>query len=102
MRMGQFAGITVGVSLLFIIYTSQWACIKGEYYFTKKFWIVFLITGITGISISLFSENIIISSIFSLFGFVSLWGIGETIQQEKRVKKGWFPKRQKKSYNKTP
>ncbi|MDR2652992.1 MAG: DUF4491 family protein [Prevotellaceae bacterium] len=94
--MEQFAGIIVGALLLVIIYISQWACIKGEYYFTKKFWIVFLIMGITGISISLFLENIIISSICSIFGFVSLWGIGETIMQEKRVKKGWFPKRQKK------
>ncbi|MDR2125361.1 MAG: DUF4491 family protein [Prevotellaceae bacterium] len=93
--MEQFSGVITGASLFVIIYISQWACIKGEYYFTKKFWIVFLITGITGIAISLFAQNIIISSISSIFGFVSLWGIGETIQQEKRVKKGWFPKRKK-------
>jgi uncharacterized membrane protein len=94
--MEQLSGIIVGFSLLVIIYISQWACIKGEYYFTKKFWIFFLFTGISGIIISLISINIIISSISSIFGFVSLWGIGETIMQEKRVQKGWFPKRQKK------
>ncbi|MDR2064878.1 MAG: DUF4491 family protein [Prevotellaceae bacterium] len=93
--MEQFSGIIVGFSLFVIIYISRWACIKGEYYFTKKFWIVFLIAGITGISISLFLENIIISSISGIFGFVSLWGIGETVKQEERVKKGWFPERQK-------
>ncbi|MDR1984154.1 MAG: DUF4491 family protein [Prevotellaceae bacterium] len=94
--MVEFSGIIVGAALLIIISVLRWACIKGEYYFTKKFWIVFLITGIAGIAVSAVVENIIVSSIFSIFGFVSLWGIGETIMQEKRVKKGWFPKRQKK------
>ncbi|MDR2292718.1 MAG: DUF4491 family protein [Prevotellaceae bacterium] len=95
--MEQFSGIIVGASLFVIIFVSRWACIKGEYYFTKKFWTVFLFTGISGILVSLFVENIIISSISGIFGFISLWGIGETIKQEERVKKGWFPKRQKKS-----
>ncbi|MDR3287483.1 MAG: DUF4491 family protein [Prevotellaceae bacterium] len=92
----QFSGIIVGFALFVIIYASQWICIKGEYYFTKKFWIVFLLIGIAGIAASLFIGDIVVSSIFSILGFVSLWGIGETIQQEERVKKGWFPKRQKK------
>ncbi|MDR0754531.1 MAG: DUF4491 family protein [Prevotellaceae bacterium] len=95
--MEQFAGIIVGASLFVIIFVSRWACIKGEYYFTKKFWIVFLFTGISGILVSLFVEDTVISSISGIFGFISLWGIGETIKQEERVKKGWFPKRQKKS-----
>ncbi|MDR3226952.1 MAG: DUF4491 family protein [Prevotellaceae bacterium] len=95
MNIENFSGIIVGLALFVIIYVSQWACIKGEYYFTKKFWIVFLIIGIAGIAASLFIDNIIVSSIFSILGFVSLWGIGETIKQEERVKKGWFPKRQK-------
>ncbi|MDR1348886.1 MAG: DUF4491 family protein [Prevotellaceae bacterium] len=94
--MEQLSGIIVGFSLFVIIYISQWACIKGEYYFTKKFWIFFLFTGIAGIAVSLLSDNITVSSIASISGFVSLWGIGETVMQEKRVQKGWFPKRQKK------
>ncbi|MDR0420725.1 MAG: DUF4491 family protein [Prevotellaceae bacterium] len=93
----EVSGIITGFSLFVIIYVSHWACIKGEYYFTKKFWIFFLFTGIAGIVLSLIFNDIVISSISGIFGFVSLWGIGETIMQEKRVQKGWFPKRQKKS-----
>ena len=66
------------------------------YYFTKKSWIAYLVLGIVGIILSLFAENLIVSAIMSIFGFTCLWGIGEVIQQEKRVEKGWFPKNPKR------
>ncbi|NPA44424.1 MAG: DUF4491 family protein, partial [Chlorobi bacterium] len=40
-------------------------------------------------------ENLISSVILSVTGFVFLWGINETIEQEERVNKGWFPKKDK-------
>lgn len=43
------------------------------------------------IGISIFIENITISAIIGVTGFSSLWSINEIIEQEERVKKGWFP-----------
>ena len=34
--------------------------------------------------------------IFAVFAASSLWSIRELFQQEKRVEKGWFPKKDKK------
>lgn len=95
MELENFNGIIIGAITFLIIAFSRWACIKCEYYFTKKFWIVFLIIGIFSISLALLFENIIISSSLGIFGFSFLWGIGEIIEQEERVNKGWFPKRKK-------
>jgi hypothetical protein len=33
-----------------------------------------------------------LSAFFAIMGFTYLWGIGEIIEQEERVRKGWFPK----------
>jgi hypothetical protein len=38
-----------------------------------------------------------ISSIIGVVGFSSLWSIHEIIEQEERVKKGWFPNNPNKS-----
>ena len=91
MEILNFKGIIIGAAAFLIIQFLTWLVIKGEYLFSKRFWYVFLIMGIATITISLFAENIIISSICSIFGFASLWGIGETIEQEKRVRDGRFP-----------
>jgi hypothetical protein len=92
----NFDGIWVGTGTLFSIILTRWACIKGEYHFTKKFWIVFLAIGIISIALALYIENVVLSAILSIFGFSNLWGIGEVIEQEQRVAKGWFPKKQRK------
>lgn len=91
----QYSGLLVGCALFATMFIARWMCIKGEYYFGKKFCIVFAILGFVGVAAALFIENIILSSILSIIGFVSLWGIHETIEQTRRVKKGWFPKRKK-------
>ena len=89
----NYTGIVIGAATCAIIAFSRYACIKGEYYFTKKFWIVFLITGILSVTSSLFISNLVLSAILGINGFSFFWGIGEIIKQEERVKKGWFPKR---------
>jgi membrane glycosyltransferase len=86
-------GILVGASLMAIMWIGRMACIKGEYYFTKKLWMAFLAVGIISVASALFVESVIFSSILSIFGFTFLWGIHEIIEQEERVSKGWFPKR---------
>ena len=93
----EFSGIGAGFALFVIIYIGHWACIKGEYHCTKKIWVAFLIVGLVSIVASVFIEHTVVSSIFSILGFVSLWGIGEVIEQEKRVRKGWFPKKDNKT-----
>ncbi len=88
----NFSGIIVGAATFLIMAAGHYSCIKAEYYFTKKSWIAYLVLGMAAIVVSLFAENLIVSAIMSIFGFTCMWGIGEVIQQEKRVEKGWFPK----------
>ena len=88
----NISGVIVGAACFLIIMISRWMCIVGEYHFTKKIWIAFLLFGVLCISASIFMINIILSSVVAMIGFTYLWGINEVIEQEERVKKGWFPK----------
>lgn len=89
----NYTGLMVGASTFAIIAFSRYACIKCEYYFTRKFWIAFLFIGLASIVSSLFVPQLVFSTILGINGFSFLWGIGEIIEQEKRVKKGWYPKK---------
>jgi hypothetical protein len=91
----NFDGLVVGAALILIMWIGRTACIKGEYYFTRKLWILFLIIGIFSVGMALFVKDVILSSVLSIFGFTFLWGIHEIIEQEERVRKGWFPRRKK-------
>ncbi len=88
----NFFGIVIGLIAFFIIGVFHPIVIKTEYYFGKKVWPVFLIIGIICLLISIFINDKIISAIIGVLGFSSLWSIHELIEQEERVKKGWFPK----------
>ncbi|MGV8981642.1 DUF4491 family protein [Clostridium sp.] len=57
----------------------------------QKVWPVFLVAGILLIGLSLYINSSIISAISGVVGFSSFWSIHEIIEQEERVKKGWFP-----------
>jgi hypothetical protein len=89
-------GIIVGLASFLIIIFARYSCIAGEYYFTKKLWIAFLIIGLIAVLSSFLLINIIVSAIVAIIGFNYLWGIHEIIEQENRVKKGWFPKNPKR------
>ncbi len=91
----NLSGLLTGLFVFVVIVFARWLCIWGEYHFTKKFWIVFLVVGIAGLAVSLYFKNLTVSSAVSAFGFIFLWGIHETIEQEERVKKGWFRKKNK-------
>jgi len=91
-----FDGVIIGLASFLIIGLLHPVVIKSEYYIGKKIWPVFLIGGIIFIIISVFLESIIYSALTAVFGFSLLWGIHEIIEQEERVKKGWFPKNPKK------
>ena len=88
----NFYGLIIGTATFLLIGCFHVIVIKGEYYFSKKIWPLFLLVGIGTLALSLFIDNSIISALIAVFGISCLWSIKELIEQEERVKKGWFPK----------
>jgi hypothetical protein len=93
----NFSGIIIGAAAFLIIGLLHPVIIKAEYHVGKKVWPVFGVAGLAALFLSLNFANIFTSSILGVLGFSLLWSIQEVIQQEKRVKRGWFPKNPKKS-----
>jgi hypothetical protein len=93
----NFQGVTIGIIAFVIIGIFHPIVIKTEYYLGKKTWPIFLVAGVLLIGLSLFINSSMISSIIGVVGFSSLWSIHEIIEQEERVKKGWFPNNPNKS-----
>lgn len=93
-----FNGLLVGIVVFLIIGLFHPLVIKAEYYWGTKSWWLFFIGGMLATISSLFIENIIISSIFGVLGFTCFWSIKEVFDQEKRVKKGQFPKNPNRKY----
>ncbi len=87
----KFQGLVIGAVAFLIIGIFHPIVIKTEYYIGKKAWPLFLIVGLALIVASLFVDSIVIASILGITGFSSLWSIHELIEQEERVRKGWFP-----------
>ncbi|MGE4453825.1 MAG: DUF4491 family protein [Sphaerochaeta sp.] len=87
----SFQGVVVGGAAFLIIGIFHPIVIKGEYYFGKKIWPLFLIVGLLLVAVSLWIENQVLSAVLSITGFSSLWSIHELFEQEERVAKGWFP-----------
>ena len=86
----NFTGIVIGLCTFLIIGMFHPLVIKAEYYLGKQCWWIFLLAGILFAVLSLFipGEWSVISGVVA---FSSIWSILELFQQEKRVKKGWFP-----------
>lgn len=94
----NYYGIVLGAVSFLIIGLFHPLVIKGEYYFGKKIWWLFLFTGIICSILSLLFENTFLSVTLGVFGFSSFWGIKEVIEQEQRVLDGRFPKNPKRDY----
>ena len=94
----NYSGLILGVATFLLIGVFHVIVVKGEYYFSKKIWPLFLATGIASLFISLFIRSSVISSLIAVFGISCLWSIRELFEQEDRVKKGWFPKNPKRRY----
>jgi hypothetical protein len=92
----NFDGLLTGIVTFLIIGIYHPIVIKCEYYLTKKCWWIFLVLGFVGVVVSLYMKSIFLSTIFGVFAFTNFWAIGEVIEQEKRVQKGWFPKNPKR------
>ncbi|WP_461614243.1 DUF4491 family protein [Clostridium sp. Marseille-QA1073] len=91
----NFQGIIIGLFSFLIIGIFHPIVIKGEYYFSKNIWPIFLLLGIIFIILSLNIKGQLLSALLGVTGFSCLWSIHELIEQEQRVKKGWFPKNPK-------
>jgi hypothetical protein len=92
----NFYGLMLGVFTLFIIGIGHVIVIKAEYFFSKNVWPIFLMIGILSAIGSLLVNNSLLSGILGITSFTFLWSIHEIIEQEERVKKGWFPKNPKR------
>ena len=74
----NYNGIIIGLATFLII--GLFRC-----------WWVFVLAGLLFGILSLYLDHIVWSSIAGVTAFSSFWSIHEIIEQEERVKKGWFP-----------
>ena len=92
----NYTGLIIGAVVFLSIGICHPVTIKLEYYFGRKGWWVFFVTGLISTTASLLVENYIVSTILGAFAFSCFWGILEMHQQEKRVLRGWFPENPKR------
>lgn len=89
-------GIIIGVIAFLLIGLFHPVVIWCEYYFSSRCWPVFLAAGMICLAASAVVYHTIGSAALGIAGMSCLWSILELKEQEKRVAKGWFPKRQGK------
>ncbi len=94
----NLTGVVIGVATFLIIGLFHPLVIKGEYYFGVKCWWVFLLMGIAATAGALCVRELLWSTLLAVWGASSFWSIGELFQQRERVRKGWFPKRERKIF----
>ncbi len=91
-------GLVIGISTFLIIGLFHPVVIKVEYYWGTRCWWIFLLLGLLGTVASLLTTNVLLAALLGVFSFSSFWTIKELFEQEKRVKKGWFPKNPNRIY----
>ncbi len=84
-------GLIIGAGTFLIIGFFHPIVIKCHYYFGTRCWWWFLILGIVALATSIIIVDVLWSSLLGVFAFSSFWTIGEVFEQQKRVKRGWFP-----------
>lgn len=89
-------GIIVGLATFIIIGIFHPLVIKAEYHLGKRCWWMFALAGVAFAVLSLFIKNFVWATITGVTAFSCFWSIHELIEQENRVKKGWFPANPKK------
>lgn len=87
----NWEGLLVGVATFIIIGLFHPFVIKGEYYFGRKINYVFASLGVLAGIGALLVSSLFVSSLLAVVSFSSFWSIREVIEQEERVRKGWFP-----------
>ncbi|MBQ8361819.1 MAG: DUF4491 family protein [Bacteroidaceae bacterium] len=94
----HLAGLFIGICTFLIIGLFHPIVVKCEYYWGTKSWWVFLFLGLAGVAVSVWLDDILLSSLSGVFAFSSFWTIKEVFEQEERVRKGWFPKNPRRKY----
>jgi hypothetical protein len=87
-----FHGLFAGAAALVIIGLFHPVVIKGEYYFGKRIWPLFLAAGLGLTAAACIVPQVYLSVLFGITGFTCFWSIKELFDQEKRVERGWFPR----------
>ena len=100
----HLAGLVIGICTFLIIGIFHPLVIKGEYYFGTGIRWAFLALGIVMCGLSILVEDTILSILAGVVAFSSFWSIGEVLEQEQRVAKGWFPAnpKRRKAANEKP
>lgn len=88
-----FDGLILGAVSFLLIGLLHPVVIYGEYYFSKNIWPLFLVSGTAFLFLSVHLSDMLWSGCAAVTGFSLLWSIFELFEQEKRVRRGWFPKR---------
>ncbi|MGP1392765.1 MAG: DUF4491 family protein [Candidatus Cryptobacteroides sp.] len=92
----NFSGIIVGTATFLIIGIFHPIVIKMEYYWGRQSWWLLFLAGVVFSALSLFINEVILSTIIGAIAFSCFWSIWELFQQEKRVVRGWFPENPKR------
>lgn len=92
-------GLIIGLSTFLIIGLFHPLVIKGEYYFGTRCRWWFMVLGIICLIASAIIGDILLSTLLGVIGFSSFWSIKEVLEQEERVRKGWFPRNPKRIYH---
>lgn len=93
----NWLGPLLGLCTFLIIGLFHPLVIKGEYYFGRKVNYGFALLGILTAVGALFCSSMFFSSLLGVVAFSSFWSIWEVIEQEERVRKGWFPANPKRT-----
>lgn len=92
----HFTGIIIGVATFLIIGLFHPIVIKSEYHFGVKCWWAFALVGIATSVAALLVADVLLSTLLAVVGASSFWSIKELFEQRERVRKGWFPKKEKR------
>ena len=91
-------GLIIGLCTFLIIGIFHPIVIKAEYHFGTRCWWWFMAAGIVAIIVSILIDNVLVSALLGVTGFSCFWSILEVFHQERRVKRGWFPRNPKRRY----
>lgn len=83
-------GVIIGGIAFALIGLFHPIVIWSEYHFSSRCWPAFLLAG------SVLVRQTIPSAALGVAGMSCLWSILELKEQEKRVARGWFPKKERK------
>lgn len=91
-------GLVIGICTFLIIGVFHPIVIKSEYYWGTRCRWVFALAGVVLVAISLSVDNVLCSSLLGVTAFSSFWSILEIVEQQERVRKGWFPRNPSRRY----